>query len=677
GDYTYLIPGVAPCPSVSAVITVNVVTDAFAGGDGSLSLCTSGNITSLFSRLQGTPDTGGDWLAPNGTPFSGSFNPLSDPGGAYTYVIAVPQPCVNDTAEVLVNVTPAVTAGNDTSLTLCSTSATINLFDHLGTADEGGSWTGPEGPSSSAYYPFSGIAGDFTYTVLGTAPCPNVSATVSITLNIMPDAGLDGTAFVCPEAAPVNLFATLGGTPDLGGSWTAPNGLPHGNIFDPATDPQGVYTYTVNGAAPCPNDNATATVHIYLVSVPNAGPDAVSCTYDHYLSATGIWISSAWSGPSGSTITNTDSASTTVSVSAGGAYVFIWRTRSAEGCTSSDTVTIVFTDPIIPTVNVTDALCNGSCDGAANATATGGNVIAAGYQHQWSAPGGATPWSIGYCAGNYTVTVLDTNGCWATTNFTIQEPVPLEIDLITATDELCLGSCDGTILVTDPEGAHYSLNNGSSLQEEELFTGLCAGAYTVTMLDDNGCTASSMAFIGSPAPVRAGFSVHPDSLFINDPVAAFTNTSSANATHFLWDFGDGTTSAEISPTHSFPMGMAADYEICLTAMTDNGCPDIYCVPLPVLELPGIFVPNAFTPDGDGRNDVFHVSGTGLSPNGFHLMIFDRWGEKVFDTTDLHGSWDGTHKGVLVKTEVYVWKLIAYPLYSIVPYEMMGHVTVVR
>ncbi len=679
GNYTYTIPGIAPCPSVSAVIDVNVVSNADAGGDGSIALCSSADAISLFSRLQGTPDTGGDWLAPNGSPFSGTFDALSDATGTYTYVVVVPFPCVNDTAQVLVDVTMAVDAGIDSMITLCSSNAAIDLMSQLGgSPDEGGTWSGPGGTSSQTFYPASGTPGNYTYTVQGTAPCPNATGTITIAVNRMPDAGTDGTLSLCPEAAATNMFASLGGTPDLGGTWTAPGGIPHSNMFDPATDLPGTYTYTVSGTAPCPNDHSTATVHIYFVPVPNAGSDAVSCTLDGLLNATGTWSTGHWSGSSGTTITANDSSSTTISANSGGAFDFIWSTVSAEGCASSDTVTITFTDTILPSTTVTETLCNGSCDGTASATAVGGNVDSTGYSYQWSGgAGGNTPTGSGFCAGDYSVTVLDTNGCAATTNFTIIEPVPLEIDLITTTDALCPGSCDGTILITDPEGTHYSMDNGSTSQTANLFTGICPGAYTVTMFNANGCSATGTAIIGSPEPVRAGFSVHPDTLFINDPTAAFTNTSSANATQFLWDFGDGTTSTEINPVHDFPMGTAEVYEVCLTAMTDNGCPDIYCVPLPVLELPSIFVPNAFTPDGDGRNDVFSVQGTGIIAHGFNFMIFNRWGERIFDTTDPTASWDGTLNGSVVKSDVYVWKVTAYFFNSIEPFEATGHVTLLK
>jgi gliding motility-associated-like protein len=679
GDYTYTVNDTPPCTASQATISINVVNLADAGQDGNLALCSTFDDTALFNSLQGTPQGGGSWIAPDGNAFSGTIAPATALAGTYLYVITVPLPCRNDTAAVHVTITTAPDAGLDSSFTFCTSDVTVGLMTLLGgTPDEAGAWSGPGGPIGNAFHPEYDPAGTYTYTVQGTAPCPNATANVVIGLNPMPDAGLDGTLALCPEADAADLFSILGGNPDAGGSWTAPNGLSHSGSYYPAVDPPGAYTYTLLGSAPCPNDQSQSTVMLYMVPVPNAGPDSVSCTLTGELNATGAWSTGQWSGDSGTVISNPDSSHSTVSAHAAGAFTFAWNTMSAEGCASSDSVTIIFTDSIIPTVEVTGTLCHGSCDGDFLATVTGGNAgSAADYTYQLSGGNGdPMPVNAGYCAGNYVLTVLDTNGCAASVAFNIPEPEPLVIDQIMPTETLCPNSCDGTILITDPEGVQYSIGTNAP-QPSNLLGGLCPGTYTVTMWNANGCSATGTALIGSPPPVTANFSVHPDTVFINDPLVTFTNASSANAASFLWNFGDGTTSTEPSPEHGFPMGAAVEYQVCLTAYSINGCPDTYCTPLPVIDLPAIFVPNTFTPDGDGRNDVFQVLGSGLSAVGFHLMVFNRWGELIFDTTDLEESWDGTHNGTAVKSEVYVWTLVAYSKYSIEPYEMKGHVTVLR
>ena len=111
------------------------------------------------------------------------------------------------------------------------------------------------------------LAGVYTYTVTGAAPCPSESATVTVAVNTPPDPGTDGSITLCSTDAPADLFALLGGTPDAGGAWSGPSALA-GSSFNPGSMLEGVYTYTVTGAAPCPSESANVTV------VVNTPPDA-------------------------------------------------------------------------------------------------------------------------------------------------------------------------------------------------------------------------------------------------------------------------------------------------------------------------------------------------------------------------------------------------------------------
>ncbi|HRN38602.1 MAG TPA: hypothetical protein PLL18_16965, partial [Flavobacteriales bacterium] len=110
-----------------------------------------------------------------------------------------------------------------------------------------------------------------------------------------------------------------------------PGGLPHGGFFDPAQDANGAYVYTVAGTAPCPNDQASATLQVHVVQMPDAGPDAISCTYEATLGATGTWATGQWSGPAGALVVQADTAATATTVHTGGAYTYTWATVSAEG----------------------------------------------------------------------------------------------------------------------------------------------------------------------------------------------------------------------------------------------------------------------------------------------------------------------------------------------------------
>jgi hypothetical protein len=301
GDYVYTVAGTPPCPSASATVTVNVLVNPDAGNDGSLLICGNDNPTDLFYSLQGTPDPGGDWYDPNGNLLSALFDPSSDPAGNYIYVLTVPLPCVGDTAFVDVSITTPPDAGISDTIVICENDPAFDMFGLLGgTPDSSGSWTKPNGAShSNMFDPALDSPGSYGYTVSGMNPCPNATSFITVVVERLPDAGSDGSVNVCPENPAFDLYPILGGTPDTGGVWTGPSGNVFSGFYDPASDPQGIYTYTVNFTTSCPNASASATVTIYNVSPPDAGLDSVSCSLAFQMNPSGSWTSGTWSGPSG------------------------------------------------------------------------------------------------------------------------------------------------------------------------------------------------------------------------------------------------------------------------------------------------------------------------------------------------------------------------------------------
>ena len=680
GSYTYTVQGQPPCPAASATVTVNVVVDADAGSDGSLTLCATDASVTLFGLLGGTPQVGGLWLSPAGVAFAGTFDPSAHQPGLYTYVVTVPQPCQNDTAVVNMTVITPPNAGQNATIDLCASAPALDLYSVLnGAPDLGGAWSGPGGAFAGSFDPGTGQPGTYVYTIFGTAPCPNDQASVTVGVEPIPNAGTNGSLTICPEAPSVALFGVLGGNPDTGGSWTAPYGSPSNGVFDPATSQQGAYTYTVHGNITCPDSLANATVNIFLIDEPDAGPNAVTCDLEHTLSATGNWSSGSWSGPAGITFTDPTSPNTTVQSAQGGSYVLTWSTISDDGCGSGDSVTITFTDAIVPLVSTTNAICNGSCNGGATVSATGGNTDAAGHTFVWSAgtPVGQGAQVTGLCAGAFTVTVLDMNGCSETATFVIEEPPPHAIQTIEATPETSPGSCDGSLVGGSAGSTRYSVNGGAGYQASATFTGLCPGTYTVVVQDASGCLASGSATVASPAPVVAGFSWSPDPIYVNNPLVSFQNTSTINAQTFLWDFGGTGSSTATSPVHAFPGVLGADYMVCLTAFDANGCPDTYCVRVEVLDLLTVWVPNAFTPNADGINEVFRPVFNLPEVVDYEFMIFDRWGEQIFTSIDPGQGWDGRVRSATAQTEVYVWKLIYRDPLNVERKELVGHVTLLK
>ncbi|HVZ96013.1 MAG TPA: PKD domain-containing protein, partial [Chitinophagaceae bacterium] len=180
------------------------------------------------------------------------------------------------------------------------------------------------------------------------------------------------------------------------------------------------------------------------------------------------------------------------------------------------------------------------------------------------------------------------------------------------------------------------------------------GTYTVklTAFDTSSCNkvdSASFTITVSPNPTAA-FTYAPNPPQENT-ATNFTNQSTG-ATHYLWNFGDGDSSTEVNPSHIFPA--TAAYSVCLAASNDFGCTADTCITVRSLIKPLVDVPNAFTPGKFGVNSRISVVGFGIV--GMHWTIYNRWGQKVFETDNIKTSWDGTFNGKLQPMDVYAYTL---------------------
>lgn len=271
GQYTYTVLGLPPCQPSSSIVNVVQVAAPDPGTSASVTVCSNDAAFDMLGLLGGTPQPGGSWAGPNG-PHGNLFDPAQDTPGAYVYTVPGAPPCADASATLTITVRPAPDAGLDASITVCSTDANLQLLDALdGTPQAGGSWTGPNGqPHPGMFMPATSEPGIYTYTVVGQAPCAPAVATVTVTVNTAPSAGVNASLLVCSNDAPLALFDQLGGAPDAGGSWQGPAG-PHGPDLDPGVDLPGPYTYTVAGLTPCAD--ASAVVNVSVTPAPDAGLD--------------------------------------------------------------------------------------------------------------------------------------------------------------------------------------------------------------------------------------------------------------------------------------------------------------------------------------------------------------------------------------------------------------------
>jgi gliding motility-associated-like protein len=235
----------------------------------------------------------------------------------------------------------------------------------------------------------------------------------------------------------------------------------------------------------------------------------------------------------------------------------------ANMCTTTSNVLITEPTPMTITIGINDATCFGVCDGVMNSIPAGGTGT---YTYAWTpaSTGGNVPLVSNLCAGNYNLSVTDGNGCVLdTAGIVVGAPVAVTIDNIVEVDELCGGDCTGEITVTSASATQYSID-GLNFSASNTFSNLCAGAYTVEVQDNNGCSAQAPAVISGPAPVTLLTSL--DTIICIGGTAALNAVAGGGVGGFTyaWDNGAGATQGpNVSP--------AASTIYCATATDANGC----------------------------------------------------------------------------------------------------------
>ncbi|HRH39150.1 MAG TPA: hypothetical protein PK760_12430, partial [Flavobacteriales bacterium] len=237
---------------------ISISVGSFAGNDNTVTICPNQAPTNLFAYLPGA-DACGTWTAPNAQPFSGFFNPNTDPAGVYTYTTNCGGGCAPDAANLTVLIGSGANAGNDVTTTICSTGSSVNLIGYVDGGDITGVFSYNGLPTNGSQLATPGVY-PIQYVVYGVAPCGNDTATMLFTVIAPANAGNGVSVTICANDPTVDLFTFITGSPQTGGVWTDPGGDPFGGTFNPAVDLGGLYTYTVNGTAPCPNDQSFVAV---------------------------------------------------------------------------------------------------------------------------------------------------------------------------------------------------------------------------------------------------------------------------------------------------------------------------------------------------------------------------------------------------------------------------------
>jgi gliding motility-associated-like protein len=160
-----------------------------------------------------------------------------------------------------------------------------------------------------------------------------------------------------------------------------------------------------------------------------------------------------------------------------------------------------------------------------------------------------------------------------------------------------------------------------------------------------------------------------------EPEVEFYDGSTTDVVDWAWDFGGLGNSTAQNPIFFFP-GMGS-YPITLVVTNNYGCTDTVIADIYIAEVKTLYIPNAFTPNNDGKNEAFMPRGIIGTNTDFEMIIFNRWGEKLFVSTDLNNGWDGTHKNENVPVDVYIYKVTVADKTSDVSKVYVGRVSLIR
>lgn len=311
---------------------------------------------------------------------------------------------------------------------------------------------------------------------------------------------------------------------------------------------------------------------------------------------------------------------------------------------------ISLTDPV-----VNPSLCYAPT-GSISVTVQGGTGT---LNFAWSPAGGpnASTWN-NIPGGNYTLTVTDANGCSGSESFVVPELYDFSIST-TQTPDTCLkGVGRGELTINGTSGPFTIewLHDGGTNAISDSLTG--DSTYVVAVTDMNNCTLFDTLFVSDIRndSLLAEFSFFRDTVDILLPIGQAINESD-NFSSFLWLFPPPNDADSTNMSPYFELENGGFWPVSLIVRDQNGCTDTLTKEIYVAPQIYYYIPNAFTPNGNMRNEIWKPSGIGFDTTSFFMRIYNRWGELVYTTADHKEGWDGTDlKGRACPADTYVYRI---------------------
>lgn len=715
---TYQVIATTATAADTAEVTI-VVGGQSAGSDTTWSICND-ETYDLDTMLTASANAGGSWYDQTYTPLA--LPVLVNTLGSNIYYYIIGSASCGDTAIYTIDKSSSVSGtvlGNDT--TLCTATYLLDAT----TPNSTYVWNDMSTGNTLNVI----AAGTYFVDILDTLSGCSVSDTVDITISAAVDAGRDSSVLVCTGTT-IDLFTYIGGAPTAGGTWLDPANGAATMPLTLATAASGNYSYIV-GNATCGDTAVVQLTNVGASSANFMGNDTTICITDAF-TLTVVFSNSTYLWSTGNT-TNMDTIINPTTL------YWLEVTDTISSCSIRDTLNVTYSPLAEAGLDSTINICGDTIMDLytllGGTPAAGGSWLypggaAATMPIDFSVdPAGSYRYAVqsGACSdtSQVTVNIFSTNALSIGNDTSLCEldTLLISISLPNTTYNWNTGNTTGTQKISNPGGSYDvtitdtlsgcsvsdtvsvtftpALNAGNdttvilcSSEQIDLFNYLGAAAvaggtwYTsaggivtmpVTPMNDsykyvigNGSCKDSAIVTLQVSTSGAQFSYSPLSPYAGETTVNFTNSSSPANTS-IWQIDNVFASVTTDFSHVFPL--SGIYSVCLIS-SNAVCVDTVCSEVQIFDRAFVYVPNTFSPNGDGFNDVFLPVLSG-DIEKYDLFVFDRWGALIFSTNQTDKAWDGTKDGVKYPLDTYVWR-IRYKKASEVDIEyLMGHVNIIR
>lgn len=711
GTYVMYVYNVDNCWA-SDTLNVTLTSSLDPGEDSTIYLCKEGPQIDLFTYLGGTPEAGGNWFNSAGMPIDPVALPDTLASDVYEYQVGTG--CIGK-AYITVNIieVSATSVIDDSDCQACNGSIEITPSGGLGTY----TYDLTDGTISTSQVDdplFLSLCGGTPGTLYDLTVTDSIGCVYNYSETVVDDN--------FPEIQTINTV-------------DSDCGLDNGEVSATTITSGGTatYTYLVEGVGTTyeslPLQYLAPSVPTYnLIVQDNFGcTDTLEFTINEInppvIQSVDV-VNNECYGVSEGTITvngnnlthysidggnNVQTSNVFTDLAAGTYTITAYSSDPATTTACSVTETnIVISEPDALVISVTSdpnpaTICPGDPI-TLSVSATGGN---GNYEYVWSDGGSTVYGTSTSIVLNPTVntdvyaTVMEQNAlnlgtyCPQTDSDVINVTMPTPIYPMVSSDTtdgcypvsvtLANTSTNSSEIATtvwdlSPYGEVTTVGNASVIQTYDE-----VGVYNVgmTITSIYGCVYDTVYtnYIEAYDYPDADFTMNPIPADVYNTEVDFMDLSSDDVVLWSWNLNASATpnsSSDQNPTAIYPEGVPNYYPVTLIVTNENGCQDSITRQVQVVNDVLIYAPNVFTPDGDDYNETWRVYISGVQVDDFHLTIFNRWGETVFESYNPDGEWNGTYGGTNdILDGTFVWVVYANDAYNDKKYEFRGHVTILK